>query len=151
MKFEQTRDLIDHVVSFHSMLSAHFLELSEKTDNQRLKLLLDYLVEHERAQACRLAEYAEDAPDHVLGRWFQFSDCEEKFKELKDSLGGEESTVMDVVDLTVRLYDCLIGQFNAFAEGAEVDEIRDVCRSIAALEKKDKLKIVRNSRMLEDL
>lgn len=151
MKFEQTRDLIEHVISFHSMLSAHFLELGEKTENQRLKLLLDYLVEHERAQACRLSEYAEDAPDHVLGRWFQFSNCEERFKELKGSLKADQSTVSEVVDMTVKLYDCLIGQFTAFAEGAEVDEIRDVCLNIAALEKKDKLKIVRNAHMLRDL
>jgi hypothetical protein len=151
MKFEQTRDLIDHVVAFHSMLSSHFIEVSEKTADQRLKLFLDYLVEHERAQACRLSEYAQEAPNKVLGMWFQFSNCEERFRELKNTLKSQESTVSEVVDLIVNLYDCLIGQFQEFSESAESEEVRAVCGNIASLEKKDKLKIVRNSRMLEDL
>lgn len=151
MKFEQTRDLIDHVISFHSMLSAHFIEVSEKTENQRLKLFLDYLVEHERAQACRLSEYAEEAPNQVLGMWFQFSDCEERFRDVRKSLQKQESTVSEVVELIVNLYDCLIGQFTEFGESADLEEVKAVCNNIAALEKKDKLKIVRNSRMLEDL
>ena len=98
-----------------------------------------------------MSEYAEGAPEHVLGTWFPFSDCEERFGELKRSLRADPSTVVEVVDLTVELYDCLIGQFAEFAANAEVEGVRDVCSSIAALEKRDKLKIVRNSRMLEDL
>ncbi len=151
MKFKQTKELIYHAVFFHTMIGDHFLDESERTQNQRLKLLLGYLAEHQRDQAKRLSEYGDHAPNKILDTWFQFIDCEERFNQIIHTLEKDETTVEEVIDKTIMLYDCLITHFESFSNLCDTEEIRDVFECIVKLEKKDKLKIVRNVRMLDDL
>jgi rubrerythrin len=151
MKFEQTNDLIDHAKSFHQLIGEYYQSLEQKTENPRLKMLLDYLIEHERNLQDRLAEYSVNAPNKVMKTWFQFATCDERFHQLKSTLGAEEVSAEDVIVKTICLYDCIIQNFEELAKNAEIDEIRDVFQSIAAMERKEQRKIVRNSRMLDDL
>ena len=151
MKFEQTRDFIEHAISFHDLLSDHFREMSRKAENPRLKLLLDYLIEHEKAQACRLRTYAEDAAQDVLDVWFQFSDCEKRFEELKSRLDVKEPSLDKVIEQVVDLYDCLIHQFQHFSQNTSIEEVSSVFTNIASFEKKEKLRVVRNAGMLDDI
>lgn len=151
MKFKQTKELIYHAVSIHTMMGEHFLDESGRTENQRLKLLLDYLADHQGSQAIRLTEYGESAPDNILDTWFQFIDCDERFNQIMQTLSKDESTVEEVINKTIMLYDCLITHFENFVNLCETEEIRNVFNCIVKMEKKDKLKIVRNVRMLDDL
>ena len=151
MKFEQIKDIIDHAKSFHQLIGEYYQSLKEKSENPRLEILLDYLIEHERNLQDRLTEYGMNAPKKVMKTWFQFATCDERFHQLKSSLGADEVSAEDVVVKTICLYDCIIQDFENLAKNAEIDEIRDVILSIAAMERKEQRKIVRNSRMLDDL
>ena len=150
MKFDRTRDIIEHAVAFHRLLANHFSELSRKTDNQRLKMLLLYLVDHENASSEYLIDYSENAPHKVLDTWFQFSNCEERFGELKSTLRTDNPDEDSIINTLILLYDCMIGQFKSFADKADVEPVREVFENIAAHEEKEKRKLIRNTRMLND-
>lgn len=151
MKFERVADLIDHAKSFHLLIADYYQNLRWNAQNPRLKLLLDYLIDHEKGLQDRLVEYSENAPTKVINTWFQFTTCEERFGQLKSSLNAADLSVEDVIVRTICLYDCLISNFEILAKNAEIDEVRDVFNAIAAMERKEQRKIVRNSRMLDDL
>jgi hypothetical protein len=151
MKFDRTRDIIDHAVSFHRLLENYFRELSKKTDDQRLKMFLDYLVDHEMSSARYLVEYSESAPHNILDTWFQFSTCEDKFGELKNALKLDKPEEDRILETLISIYDCFIDQFRSFAVLADLDSVRDVFENIAAHEEKEKRKIIRNSRMMNDM
>jgi len=150
MKFDRTRDIIEHAVSFHKLLANYFNELSRRTDDQRLKMLLAYLVDHENGSCEYLIDYSENAPHKILDTWFQFSNCEERFCELKSSLKIEKPDEDMIINTLIALYDCMIGQFQSFAQQADVDAVRDVFENIASHEEKEKRKIIRNTRMIND-
>jgi len=73
MPQEQVLDLIDHVRDLHAQLKAYYEDLGKKSDQARVKILLDYLGEAEGRHADALGEYEHlfASPD-VNDTWFQF-------------------------------------------------------------------------------
>ena len=51
MRFEQTKDVLEHARSFHQRISDFYHDLSDQTGQQRLKLLLDYMAQREQELA----------------------------------------------------------------------------------------------------
>ena len=48
MMFKTTREVLDRIRKFHQMLSTYYNEVSQQTDQIRLRLLLDYMSRHEK-------------------------------------------------------------------------------------------------------
>ncbi len=151
MKFEQTKDIIDHAVYFHRVIKEYCEDVRKQSYNPRLHILLDYLIEHEKSREQGILEYGKEASAGIMETWFQFSTCEDQFAKLQDLLKSANPTVENVIKTTISLYDSFISQFETFAAHAEIDEVRDVFLNIAVKEKKEKLKLARNSRMLDDM
>lgn len=150
MKFEQTSDLIKHARSFHQLIATFLSQTRESLDSPRMQMLLDYLVQHEMDMDTKLAEYEQHASQGLMDTWVQFSTCEAKFKKLQTKLQLPETSVEEVIFLMVSVYDCLIENFELMAKQAEIDDVGNVFTNIAAMERKQKLKIVRNSNMIGD-
>ncbi|KUK54897.1 MAG: hypothetical protein XD77_0798, partial [Marinimicrobia bacterium 46_47] len=47
ISFKQARDVLNYAKDFHHQLSRYYKTLNDKTDQVRLKMLLDYLTIHE--------------------------------------------------------------------------------------------------------
>jgi hypothetical protein len=151
MTIENTKDIIEHVISFHKLLEDYYTSLVIDCPNQRLKMLFNYLIEHERKMQDGLNEFEIKASQQVMDSWFKFSTCSEQFNQIKANLNLSELTVRNVVELCNRLYDCVIDQFEFLAEKVEIEEVKDVFLNIARLERKEQLRISRNSQQLQDL
>ena len=151
MKFEQAKDIIEFAVSFHRFVGGYYQDCLVNTQNPRLRMILNYLVEHEKKILEGFTEYEENAPVNILETWFQFSTCSEKFNLLKENLNPIKPSIDEVKSLTISLYACIITQFENLAEDAEVDKVKDVFINIAMKEKKEQKKLARNFQLMEDL
>ena len=151
MKFEQTKDIIARAISFHQIIGVYYENCMKNTDNPRLKMLLQYLMDHEKKLLNGLSEYGIKAPSNILHTWFQFSTCSEKFGQLKKRLSHINPSIDEIRELTIDLYECISTQFELMAENADVDEVKQVFQNIANKEKKEQKKLVRNFQLLDDL
>ena len=115
MKFEQVKDIIERAISFHRMIGSYYQQCLEKSINQRLRIMLNYLIEHENQLFEGLQDYSQKAPKNVLDTWLQFSTCSEKFDELKEKLTEFNPSVEVVQLLTMNLYDCIVMQFETLS------------------------------------
>mgnify|MGYP005725358349 CR=1 FL=1 len=151
MRFEKTKDILEHARHFHKLVSECYQQLSAGTEKQRLKLLLDYLAQHEKHLEEVLADYEETIPQNVLRTWFRLSPCQEKFDILKSLLKEQNPSIDEVIRNAVQLDDCLIDMYRKVAESAEVESVREVFKSLLDLEEHEKFKMVRDSLRLQDL
>ncbi|MDP2229157.1 MAG: hypothetical protein Q8J78_16965, partial [Moraxellaceae bacterium] len=67
----RTRDVLDQAREFHLHLSGYYAGLSDGTPSERLRLLFDYLSQHERQMSVSLQRYGHDAAPRILDEWLQ--------------------------------------------------------------------------------
>ena len=151
MKFEQAKDILERAMSFHRMIGNYYQNCLETTKNQRLKMLLTYLIEHENQLLVGLEDYSKKAPKKVLDAWLQFSTCSEKFDELKEKLTEFNPSVEAVQDLTMNLYNCIVTQFESLSKTTEGEDVKTIFLNIAAKEKKEQKKLARNFQQMNEL
>jgi len=72
MRFEQTRTILQKLApDYHRQVSGHFQQLAEGDVSPRVRLMLDYLVDHEDHRALALGEFCQGAPQKVLEHWLK--------------------------------------------------------------------------------
>ena len=151
MRFEQTKDVLDHARNFHKQISEFYRQRRDSTEQQRLKLLLDYMSQREQALASALEQFTEGSSREVLDTWFQFTVDEEKLKLCPDDLLHDDMTVDDVIRAGVAMCQCCIDLFREIATTADSDQVRAVFQNLLESEQREQKKLVRNVEMFMDL
>jgi len=153
MAFETTKDVLDHARKFHTKLGDFYNLLSSKSEKQRVKLLLDYMSEHEKYLEETLCRYEEEVSKKILNTWFRYSPP----KELLEICRGvslnriDELSVDDVIEMAVKLNQCLIDFYKEMSKNSKTDLIREAFTNLMEMEKRQELELVRDAQQWKDL
>jgi rubrerythrin len=150
MRFEQTREVLRHAKKFHEQVAGLCNRLSGKCDQERIRMLLDYMGERERQLAKAIDQFADETSNNVLDTWFQYSHDPSSLQCPDFNITSETSSD-DVMRLGMDLAQCLIDMYKEIADNADSEEIRAVFRNLLEREQKEKLKLARNAQLLDDL
>jgi len=72
MRFDQTRDILQHqVADYHRSLSRLYRDCALLNASPRNRLMLDYLSDHEARLAQAIDEFMAEAPHEALDYWFK--------------------------------------------------------------------------------
>ena len=92
MQIEQIKDILDWIVDYHQQMTECYEHCSEQTESPRLKMLLEYLSEHENQLTQTISRYEEESDPRDLNTWcLEYMDkvpvlthtlCEANLKEL---------------------------------------------------------------------
>lgn len=153
MAFETTKDVLDHVREFHQQLSAFYRNLIDKTNKERVRMLLDYLSRHEKHLEESMARYEAEVSERILKTWFQYPPPKEILGICKTLAVDEveDLSVDGVIKLALELDDCLIDLYKEMIRGSGSEEVREVFQSLLDMEKQEELELVRDSLELKDL
>ena len=151
MSVEQTRNIIDHTKAFHRMASLYYHRLADSTQRERVKLLLDYMSEHELRLAHGLAEYEESAPENILNTWLQSSGTTDAIQLVTDSETVAEMSIDEIVELGIKLSECVLDVYQDLASRAEPESVRQVFANLLSMEEKALQQFVRDAGRLSDL
>jgi rubrerythrin len=151
MRFEQTKDVLEHARNFHNKIGEFYKKHRDHTEQQRIKLLLDYMSHREQELAGALEQFAEGSSREVLDTWFQFTVDDETLKLCPDALLHDEMTVDDVIRAGVAMSQCFINLFREIATTADSDQVRAVFQNLLESEQREQKKLVRNAEMFMDL
>ena len=143
MRFAQVRDIIDHTKAFHKRLSEFYQDLADHEEAVRVKLLLDYIVRHEKHLEKALADYEESASTQILDTWFQFSQDESTLKSPEDIQIKPDMSLEDVIRMGLELDGQVIRVYEDAAANADVPEVRRVFKYLLELEKHEEHHLVR--------
>ncbi len=151
MAQEQVMDLIDHACELHARLSEYYDELSKRSGQDRVKILLNYLSESEARHEKALAEYEHDfASADVTDTWYQFKpDLMEKGKWIPENITPEMDADA-VLRVVLRIDDRLSELYREIIKRAHSKRIRDVFTNLLDTNEKEKRNLARDFAHMSD-
>lgn len=151
MPVEQTRSIIDHTRIFHRRVSQYYHRLADSTQRGRVKLLLDYMSEHEQRLADCMAQYEVTAPEKILNTWIQIANTTDATKLMADAELVSGMSVDEIVDLGIRFSECVIEVYQQLSSQSEPESVQQVFANLLSLEQKALQQFVRDAGRLADL
>lgn len=151
LRFEQAKDVIDYCEKLHHQIGEFYEDLSEEVTQERVKMLLTYLSRHEIHLEESLKEYEADASEKILNTWLQFvpsSGIEDSIKAFKLD---PAMSVDEVIAKTIEFDDSLIALYTEVVHETSEPSVRAVFENLIAMENKEKVKMVRNAMMLQEI
>ena len=152
MRFKTVKDILDWTAELHRQLGALAEKAADDPGRDRIKLVVEYLADHEGRLKKAILGFETETPDGVLSTWF---DRAPNF-ELPDLNGDAEAlanadSIDQAVSLVVDFHDQIVGIYGNLAEQTNNEKIRELFESLASLEEHDKLRLVRNAHHLRDM
>jgi len=152
MRFEQTRRILHQLApDYHLAVSNFFQSMADGEVSPRVRLMLEYLIDHERHRALALGVFCQDASPHVLDHWFK--GMEINFPEAKTEILGEESrTDLDqLVKAAVGYKRELIDYFAYLLDHCTNEEAFYLFKTLKVQEEKEMKRMIRHAQGLADL
>ena len=152
--YTQVDDVMKIARSYHMNLSDHYLMIMSRAENQRVNLLLDYLIRHEKLRDEYLANYEEQAPPSILNSWVQCfpnKHCEmieQCFKRIENQ---KSYSLDDVVQMAMYFDNCLIDIYRVLETETSSDEVKSIFHCLLQMAKQDEKDLVRDSQWLNDI
>ncbi len=152
MKLEQTKDIIQWCAGFHDSLAHQYETLSRSATEPRLKMMLDYLAQHEHEMHAGLKRFLGTAEPSVLNTWFR------QVPELPqpDALEAMRSclccaTVEDAENAALEFHEKLQAMYQQLADLSEAAELRELFESLAKGQEAELRRMVRDTARLDSL
>lgn len=151
MRFESIQDVLDHGRAMHRQVADFYRQLDSTSARTRVKLLLDYLVDHEQHLADTLAELGTITDPGILGSWLANAPEPAQFDQILHTPIRQDMTVEEVLEIAMRFDDAMIGMYQSLADNTDNQAVRDLLDNLTDLEDLEKRRVVRNAGMLQDI
>ncbi len=134
MASKQIREILDQVRGMHRRMSACFHSIHEQTKDACLKLLTDYMADHEsRIDQC-IASYESDAAKGVLDTWLQFGDEDEVSERIEHTTFDDSMTPEELVSNALDIQRDLVKLYRELSEATSVPEVEELFSNLITLE-----------------
>lgn len=152
MKVETLRDILHWTRELHEYLANCTKHCATRNEDQRAKLLLQYLADHERKLAHTLKRFEETASPKALDTWvYDYLDqypvtrhlsCDEPYS----AAGAREAMaeVMNLHEQVLALYHYLQGR-------ADTGSMRELVDQLTELEEHQAMQMTHDANRFEDL
>ena len=152
MRFEQVKSLLQHLIpNYHRKVSDYYQEMANGDVSPRVRLMLDYLIDHELHRALALGEYCKDTSHLVLEHWFK--GVEIAFPQARQDILGEAArTDLDqLVKSAVTYKTNLTSYFGHLLEHCTEKETINLFQTLKTQEEKAMKRMIRHAQGLADL
>ena len=150
--FEQVKDVLDYGKKIHEDLSGFYDSINAMEQQTRVRMLLDYLSRHERHLEQTLERYeSETHKQQILETWLQYSPSINIEKMISCQNIHPDMDTDEVIRLAIGFDDALVELYKEAEAEVDAPHVREVLENLVALESHEKLKMVRDTLMFNDL
>lgn len=152
MRFEQTRTILQQFApAYHRQVSDYYQALADGEVSPRVRLMLEYLIDHELHRALALAGFCHDAPHQLLDHWLK--GVEIRFPQAEAAVLGEAAaTDLDqLLKAAVSYKNTLIDYFNHLLDHCSDKDTRHLFLTLKVQEEKAMKRMIRHAQGLADL
>jgi len=152
MEIKTFRDLIDWTRNLHHQTSSCLAHCATEHEEERARILLDYLATHETELEKTVEGFENDGDARALGTWIYdylthkpiktHRTCDSPYTKL--DFNGIAKEVFDFHDQVIELYQYL-------ADRAEIPEAREMAENLLALERHEAMRIAREVGRMQDV
>ncbi len=142
MPLEQARDVVTQARTFHQELGRFYEKLERHEQRERVKLLLEYLVDHEQRMAEQMDALQESLPRTVLDTWFRNAP-EMPPPVPMDTAGiSPDMSPAEVICMALDLDERMLKVFKHVALQSPVQEVREAFLALYEEGRRERNKLV---------
>ncbi len=152
MRFEQTRTILQKLApDYHRQVSDHYQQLADGDVSPRVRLMLDYLIDHEDHRALALGEFCQGTSPKILEHWLK--GLEVNFPKVpQDILNDNSRFDLDrLIKAAVGYKRVLIDYFQYAAEHCADRQTANLFDKLKNQEDKAMKRMIRHAQALADL
>jgi rubrerythrin len=145
MAYEQVETVLKHACTFHENVSALYHRLANRVEQERVRMLLNSMSEHEKLRAHVLKNFIEDASQEVMHTWLTSSaDSMALLKGLDQDI-DHDASVDELLQLGLELNDGLIKVYQELAIRGEPEAVRELFQSFLQEEQQEERQLTRQA------
>ncbi|SFH42997.1 hypothetical protein [Modicisalibacter xianhensis] len=152
MAVETIQDVLELTRQLHANLANMLGRASREAQQERLRMLLDYLSLHERELSRVVALSEDDAQAASIHTWCtDYFDKHPFDPEALERIDYANMSTVGVMRSLLAIHDRIIDLYRYLATHAEVPSVEELLNSLLALEQHEAMRMVRDAEELEDL
>ncbi|TAN48182.1 MAG: hypothetical protein EPN21_15410 [Methylococcaceae bacterium] len=145
------KDFLDYGRELHGEIQAFYDTLSEQSDKERVRMLLDYLSRHEKTMEESLHRFEQVTRQSILAVWLEHVP-RLSIQEIIDECGIKAgATLDDVLAIALKFDAAMIKLYRDVAENAKDARVKEVFNNIADMEVSEDNKLLRSVSMLREM
>jgi rubrerythrin len=138
MPYGQAKEILEYAREFHRQVGSFYQQLADKAQSERVKLLLDYMIRHEKHLERALEDYEQSITTKALNSWYQYTKDQRTFTPLDSLAYSEQMSVEDVIKIGTTIDNCLITSYKGVADTTTSDEVREIFQNLLDMEEQEK-------------
>ncbi len=152
MQVETLRDVLHWTKGFHQHLSQCLSHCAENNINERARMILAYLSDHEKHLTDVVNGFEKSGEEHALNTWFyeyvqkhpivQHVHCDKPFAEL------DATQIMAVI---VEQHQQVIELYRDLASRADIPSSRELLEGLSSLEEHEMMRMSQSANRFEDM
>lgn len=150
MRYQTVKDVLEHARQLHKQITSFYKQLANRQHQERVKMLLDYLVRHETHLEQMLSRFEQDKDQTIWNEWFQFAPDDKLQQALTGAVVHADMSVDEVISLALQLDDYFINMYRDMAVNASSASVKAVFENLLAFEEQEKIRTVRTALELND-
>jgi hypothetical protein len=152
MRFEQTRDILHHLVApYHRSVSRLCREFAGLDIGPRNRLMLEYLVDHELRLALAIHDFLADAPEAALDYWFKGIALPFPTPAAATLTDACRHDLDQLVGAAISFKTPLLDYYDHLLATCDAAEPRHLFATLRAQEEKSMKRLIRHAQGLADL
>lgn len=152
MRFEQTRDILQHqVADYHRSVSRLYQEFAEQDVSPRNRLMLEYLIDHELRLALAIHDFMAEAPEHALDYWFKRIEVPFPMADAAALVDSCRTDLDRLVGAAIHFKTALIDFYGHLVQQCDAAETAHLFRKLKEQEEKGMKRFIRHAQGLADL
>jgi rubrerythrin len=148
---QQVKDVLDFGKKMHASIQECYAHLEGKSDQERIRMLLNHLARHEKNLEENLARFSADARPKILGAWLNHVPQSKMDELVGHCLVLQGASVDDVIRMAMEFDDALIDLYREVAREATNTDVKQVFLNLVDQENQQKLNLVQSVNQLREM
>jgi hypothetical protein len=150
MAYETVRHVVDDARKFHKALEALYEKQSERTDRDRLRMILDFMGRHETALEKWTAETEAGMAPRILDMRLHFMPDIAECEDFGGTTLSEDISVQEAIRAALRFDDCLVAYYRQMAEGPVPPEVKRLFRVFLRTEQSEERAVIESALLMNE-
>lgn len=152
MAIETIKDILDWGRRLHEELAHIYQTSSTETKDERTRLLLSYIADHERKLADIIANYEKHDTSGTVDSWMRdYLDKNPFMAGMREVVSFNPMDSDDVLQATVNAHQQMIKMYRDLAENAKAERLESLFENIANMESHELMRMVMTGERWSDM
>ncbi|MCW8125317.1 hypothetical protein [Microbulbifer halophilus] len=149
--FKQAYQILKDAEKFHREMADFYEELLDKADNNRTRLLLKHMLEHEQRMAQNLANYSGVTQHKVMKTWLQYTQEESAGHFIKSLNLSDPPTIKEINRMGREVERYFSDLYEAVYGAIESAEVKEVFEDLKQIQDKERITLSMATNSLWDM